>query len=216
MEKSWTQKLGGGSTIAIIATVIISVLFIGLLVYSKKDKLSKSEEEVLTFAKELGLDETKFVADFKSDLIKERVEEMRNEALDRLNNNPATPAIFIGEDKILLSAFSDFEDEIGKRLDILDQEKLPLTIEVYFDYNCSACAGLEPYTYLAEEKFGEDIEIVRKHLPFLKESSFMYAYAAEAAKEQGKFHEMSRKLFEEVMGADFSELEPVSSPVTEE
>lgn len=72
---------------------------------------------------------------------------------------------------------------------------LPLDVEVYSDYNCPHCATLVPYVNTVVETYGEDLNLEKKHLPFLSETSYTYAYAAEAARLQDKFDEYNLELF---------------------
>ncbi len=72
---------------------------------------------------------------------------------------------------------------------------LPLDVEVYSDYNCPHCATLVPYVYQVVETYGEDLNLEKRHLPFLTDSSYTYAYAAEAARDQDKFDEYNLELF---------------------
>lgn len=72
---------------------------------------------------------------------------------------------------------------------------LPVQIEVYSDYNCPHCADFSPFVDEVASTFADKVNITLKHAAFLAPSSSSYAYAAEAAREQGKFNEFNHALY---------------------
>jgi protein-disulfide isomerase len=90
-----------------------------------------------------------------------------------------------------------------------DQVKNPknydVTVFAFADYQCPYCSRGHDNLHKAISQSGVEVRVVFKHypLPFHKEARSA-AYAAMAAGEQGKFWEMSEKLFAEQkqLGAD--------------
>lgn len=78
---------------------------------------------------------------------------------------------------------------------VYEDIKLPVQVEVYSDYNCPHCADFSPFVKDVEDTYGEKVNVEKKHLPFLADSSYSLAYAAEAAREQDKFDEFDSMLF---------------------
>ena len=74
-------------------------------------------------------------------------------------------------------------------------QTLPVQVEVFIDYNCPHCADFEPFVQDVISTYGEKVNVQTKMLPFLAESSTTYAYAAEAARLQGKFEEYNISMF---------------------
>ena len=73
---------------------------------------------------------------------------------------------------------------------------LPVQIEVYSDYNCPHCADFSPFVEDIISSFGDKVNVQIKQSPFLAPTSSSYAYAAEAAREQGRFAEFNHAIFE--------------------
>jgi len=73
------------------------------------------------------------------------------------------------------------------------------TVEIlkYSDFQCPACRNFVPVEAQLKRDFGDMVQITYKHFPL---SGFQYsrlaAHSAEAAREQGKFHEMHDLIFE--------------------
>lgn len=73
----------------------------------------------------------------------------------------------------------------------------PVTLVVFDDYQCSACAMLEKTLKEVLEMYPEEVKLVIKHFPGPKNShSLIAAVAARSAQVQGKFWEFHRALFE--------------------
>lgn len=67
----------------------------------------------------------------------------------------------------------------------------------YADFQCPACAGINPIVRQVMEEYGDEILLVFRHLPLtsIHENAEEGAWAAEAAGKQGKFFEMGNMLF---------------------
>jgi protein-disulfide isomerase len=74
--------------------------------------------------------------------------------------------------------------------------KLPLKIVEYFDYACSHCQDIHVTMKRVEEDFKGDVEVEYVYYNLFPQS-IPAAYAAEAAREQGKFLEYHNALFAE-------------------
>lgn len=72
---------------------------------------------------------------------------------------------------------------------------LPVQVEVFSDYNCPHCADFSPFVDEVITTFGDKVKVDLKQSPFLASTSNTYAYAAEAARVQGKFSEYNHSLF---------------------
>lgn len=72
-----------------------------------------------------------------------------------------------------------------------------LTLTEYSDYQCPACGYFYPIVDSLKKTYGNELEVVYKDFP-LNSHQFaaLAARAAEAAKNQGKFLEMHKMLFE--------------------
>jgi len=72
---------------------------------------------------------------------------------------------------------------------------LPVFIEVFSDYNCQHCADFTPFVEDVQATFGDKVSVAKRQSPFLTDSSYGYAYSAEAARLQNKFEEFNHGLF---------------------
>jgi protein-disulfide isomerase len=195
--------------IVIVSAILGGVLLAGLALTSG-DRTSKSEQEMIDLAVEVGVpDKDKFIADYNSDEIKDLVEAEKEEILSKLGGGAATPTVVIdGEALNSIPLQDEFTSLVQAKVDANTTEE-PVSVEIYEDFNCPHCAEFFPITYMVEAKFTqEEAKFERKNLPFLNQvTSFNYAYAAEAAKKQGKFYEFARALFEQNFDVDFSGLD---------
>jgi len=67
----------------------------------------------------------------------------------------------------------------------------------YSDFQCPACAYFMPVLEKLSSDFPNDLKIVYRHFPLPKHKNAKFAaYSAEAAGRQGKFFEMTNKIFE--------------------
>jgi protein-disulfide isomerase len=73
-----------------------------------------------------------------------------------------------------------------------------VVITEYSDFQCPACAQMEPVLKEVMDKYGDQIRFEYKHFPLISIHPFAVpaAKASEAAAQQGKFWEMHDKLFE--------------------
>ncbi|OHA88105.1 MAG: hypothetical protein A2741_01305 [Candidatus Zambryskibacteria bacterium RIFCSPHIGHO2_01_FULL_43_27] len=81
---------------------------------------------------------------------------------------------------------------------VLGKSDAKVTIMEYGDFQCPACASYAPFLVGIAQKYPNDVRLVYRHFP-LKTIHFRAeaaSYVAEAASKQGKFWEMSEKLFE--------------------
>ncbi len=82
----------------------------------------------------------------------------------------------------------------------------PVTIVMFADYECPACAGVHPLIKNLAAKYGDRVRIVFRDFPLteIHENAFNAALAANAARKQGKFFEYTELLYE---NQDFLDLE---------
>jgi len=88
-----------------------------------------------------------------------------------------------------------------------------VTIEEFGDYQCPPCGLLHPVLKTLKGEYGNRIELVFHHLPLtqLHKHALEAAYAAEAAKFQGKFWEMHNLLYESQSAwTDVGDFRPVA------
>lgn len=83
----------------------------------------------------------------------------------------------------------------NKQKQQIEGKTLPVLVEVYSDYNCPHCADYDPVVRDVENTYGVKVNVQKKHLAFLADSSTTYAQAAEAARKQGKFDDYHEQLF---------------------
>lgn len=67
----------------------------------------------------------------------------------------------------------------------------------FSDFQCPACAGVEPVVSKVTDEYGDKISFVYRHFPLPQhKNAILASLAAEAAGKQGKFWEMHALLFE--------------------
>lgn len=90
---------------------------------------------------------------------------------------------------ILLGAFTFLKPQ--------EEVKLPVVVEEYLDYNCIHCKDFYPTAKQLHEvyKDNSDVEFKIVMHPILGNNSLQAAFAAEAAREQGKVYEYSEALY---------------------
>jgi protein-disulfide isomerase len=184
----------------VIITMILGFGFLGALLISKKDQPDRIQQQAIDVASTLGMDIEKFKVDMKSDAAKAEVDAQRADAVDRLSKEGAgvaTPTVFVAGKYLDLSKF-DLGTRIQEEIAVSDGK--PVLVEEFFDYNCPHCYSYKSVinSIKVNEEFKDKIEVQEKHLPFLKDSSYTFAYAAEAARMQGKFEEFHDALFEKI------------------
>ncbi len=198
------KKLGGWSGVAIILTAVVGIGFIMIL--AAKKPTEKPLDTVLSqVAKDTGVDEAQLKKDMATDVIKKLVEDQKNDLTERLKalgETPSTPSIFLNSVRVNLTTLDDYTKQVDAAVaKAKTDNKLPVTLEVFSDYNCPHCAELEPLTVALKVKYKSDeVNFQEKNFPFLRDSSTTYAYAAEAARLQGKFDSFSQQLFIAIHG----------------
>jgi len=98
---------------------------------------------------------------------------------------------------IFLTACSGNGENESASSDTSNQTAQTVEILKYSDFQCPACRNFVPMEEQLKRDFGDMVQITYKHFPL---SGFQYsrlaAHSAEAAREQGKFHEMHDLIFE--------------------
>lgn len=80
----------------------------------------------------------------------------------------------------------------------LGAETAKVTVLEYSDFQCPICAKLAPVLVELAKKYPQDVRFVYRHFPLSgHDKALLAAQAAEAAGKQGKFWEMSERLFAE-------------------
>lgn len=186
---------------------LIGVVFVVVLARAKSDDLNAYERDMVDLAKELGLDEAQFTEDMQSQEVKDKVAADEAEALELLDGRASTPSIFIDGTQYQFAGYESFKSIIESKVtDAETNGTLPVEVVTFTDFNCPACAQFDiSKQRLMGEMDPTEVDFVSKHLPFLKESSDYYAYAAEAAGKQDKFHEFGKKIYSKIHGISYEE-----------
>lgn len=75
-------------------------------------------------------------------------------------------------------------------------ESARFTIVEFSDFQCPACAAARPQVMALLQRYPNDVRLVYRHFPLMGHpNAEEAAWAAEAARESGKFWEMHDKLF---------------------
>ncbi len=194
------------SQVAIIGTIVIGFGVLLLLIASKNSNVEAKYREVVNvfdIARGLEMDIEKFKNDIDSESVHNRVKSMAADGTERLGGAASTPAVFVNGELYNLRDFAQIKAdlEVVKAEAVTDEEVVfPVNMEVFIDYNCSFCYEFEQVVEQLRAEVPDYANIEIKQLPFLRASSTTYAYAAEAAKEQGKFDEFNSELFNQVHG----------------
>lgn len=98
---------------------------------------------------------------------------------------------------VLLAGCSGDGENESSSSDNSSQTAQTVQILKYSDFQCPACRNYVPMEEQLKREFGDMVQITYKHFPL---NGFQYsrlaAHSAEAAREQGKFHEMHDLIFE--------------------
>jgi Na+:H+ antiporter, NhaA family len=100
-------------------------------------------------------------------------------------------------------------------------DEAPVTLVEYGDFQCPYCGEAYPVVHELQERFGDQLRFVFRHMPLadLHPRAPFAAEAAEAAGAQERFWEMHDRLFEHRLELDDSDLrkhaEAVGVPDTE-
>ncbi len=187
------------SKVIIFATILIGAVFLAVLIVSQSGKLSRNEQTVVDLAVRLELNKDQFLADLKSEETKNKVNSQKNDVLARIGGTPSTPQIFVNGVRPNLKTFDELETLLTTEAEKIVEGEGKVLLEVFSDYNCSACYTLEGYLNSLKETNTElfsKVDWQQKSLPFLNpNTSQLYAQAAEAARNQNKFFEYSNALF---------------------
>ncbi len=201
-------------------TVIVSVAVLALLVLSRGDEPTVRERQVLEIAELIGLDKEKFLQDYRSEDVRNTVAADLAEA-DARQERLGTPSFFFNGEQIQVpSSYEDLKNKIETAITTLGEDEI-LLIEEFFDYRCPFCAISFPYTYQAKVEFGEKIQVKHRFSPLTSlaghQDAESWAWAAQAARLQGKFFEYSKATFEKLhANLDFAAIEGLSSEITAE
>ncbi len=76
----------------------------------------------------------------------------------------------------------------------LGPKDAPITVVEFFDYNCGYCKAANEWVLKQVDGRGNDVRVVFKEYPILRETSLEAAKAALAAHKQGKYREMHSAL----------------------
>jgi len=187
--------------VIILLTLVLGGIFIGVLSYQRSLLPSSTDDIVYKLATDESLNLDQFKNDYKSDAVKNIVESQRQDVLKRLGDQASTPAIFINSEKINLTSYDDLKTKIN---DLINQNKLPVNVEIFSDYNCLHCREFDAYLEPLKKNpiYKDKVNFIGKNLPFLKDNSVTLAYAVEAARKQGKFDDYSQHLFLRAQGLE--------------
>lgn len=217
------------SAIAIIATVVLSILLIVALAFGTKGRLSALERELSDIAVEIGLDKEKFIEAYRADSTDDKVQDDINDAKSRLSTGEglSTPTIYVNGERLnlnnvytvasgddsetLMTLGGDIADYFNEMASIEGAE-LPIKVEVFEDIQCPFCGNFYIAKELAKAEVDSDeVQFIHRNLPLeeIHPVARRYARAIYAAADQGKEDEMIRKLFEKEHGGrlDFSVLD---------
>ena len=87
---------------------------------------------------------------------------------------------------------------------VLGKADAKVTIVVFADYECPACAGVHPLLKKLVAKYPQDVRLVYRDFPLVKvhNHAFEAALAANAASKQGKFFEYTELLYKNQQALD--------------
>jgi protein-disulfide isomerase len=113
---------------------------------------------------------------------------------DYLVNNPEVVAEII-ESLGAHERNKTFDSLVSHGLDPeLGPKDAPITIVEFFDYNCGYCKSANEWVLKQLDDRRNDVRVVFKEYPILRETSLEAAKAALAANKQGKYREMHSAL----------------------
>jgi propanediol dehydratase small subunit len=189
------------TVLTVIITLVIGIGVLGVLFVTYKDDRIKSSDTV-QLAEKLGVDIDQFLEDYQSSEVARIVEEDKEEALKILKdagiNGAQTPMVAINGVYYPRESGLTLTDMINQVLADTREEELPIFVNIYEDYKCSACAQFQSEIFEAYQKFtSNQVIIKKKHLPFLRPQSSSYAKAAEAVRNQDEraFEKYNIELF---------------------
>ncbi len=185
------------SQIFIVLTVLLSVVLIGILAFANRGSLSAFERSLTEMAQKAGIqDSEKFISDYNNGDLRAEVDNLANQGRERGVN--ATPTVFINN--VQTNSIQDYEsfNSVVESAVKATQNNEPVIIEIYEDHQCPFCSQFFPIAYQIEAEYKDKVKV--EHIPFPLDSihplARRYAYAAHAARQQGKYMEMSREIYE--------------------
>lgn len=191
------------NTIILIAVVVLSILFLGLVIYSRQGTLTNQQARLADWAEDIGADRDQFINDFLSEEIAQVVTAQDQEYVERFGESKSTPTIILDGDRVSRDNLSGFVDLINAEIAETEadpNEELPVVLEDFSDFNCPHCADFDVIAFQLGEIFTEDqLSFQSKNLAVINQTtSIDYAKAYESAKLQGFGSEMRRRIFQEV------------------
>lgn len=197
------MKIGLTQIIVLLVILLGGGLLLFLISQRGNDVESKYREIVNVFdiAREIELDIEKFKNDIDSPELHNVIAEHKADAEERLGGQLSTPVVFFnGTIFTQGQTVQDLVDNLRASIQQdIDAGNKPL-VEEFFDFNCIHCGNIEKPLNTLYDEFGDQFEMRKLYLPFLRPSSTTYAYAAEAANRQGKLREFSEILFQRIHG----------------
>ena len=154
--------------VSLAALVVAVIAMVMCIVCCSKDK-SAAVEQVLNDKPELVINAMQNYEQKMRDEAQKKAQEMVEENAEALNNNPNDGFIGNPDGKVVLVEF--------------------------FDFSCGFCHRIYPAIKSIVAK-NPDVKVVAKTMTFVAPVSSYAAKAALAAKNQGKFAEMYKALFE--------------------
>lgn len=144
----------------------------------------------------------KDIADFLKDQQHNRLE---SEFAQRLRTG-ATVQIFLKEPELPVQAISADDDPAR------GDASAPVTVVVFTDYQCPACAAMHPIIEEAVKPYGNRVRLVLRDYPLsMHAQARKAAEAANAANAQGKFFEYIAVLFKNQSALDVASLKKYAS-----
>jgi protein-disulfide isomerase len=94
-------------------------------------------------------------------------------------------------------------------------ENAPVTIVMFSDFQCSACAAVHPVLKRAMAEYKDKIRFVVRDFPLesIHENAFQAAQAANAANAQGKFFEYTELLYNNQDSLDTASLKELATKI---
>jgi len=109
---------------------------------------------------------------------------------------PVVLSLFITVSIFLTGCSGDGDNKTASS-DSSNQTAQTVEILKYSDFQCPHCRTFVPMEEQLKREFGDMVQITYKHFPLRGfQYSRLAAHSAEAAREQGKFHEMHDLIFE--------------------
>ena len=145
-------------------------------------------------AKALNIDSSAFIAQEVTDKMKDYTDEERNGLLDALQSRLFTKykamIVYTPPEPVVQVISVDDDPSVGAAT-------APVTIVMFSDFQCSACAATHPVLKKAMSAYPGKIRFVVRDYPLesIHENGFRSALAANAANAQGKFAEYTEKLY---------------------